>query len=128
MPEYIEREAVVARIKQTFCSDCDSYNGVMCRACLLDDTLLQIEDEPAADVAPVVHGEWERILCDEDAYEHHRCSICKDYARFSYFDETVFDENSDGEMEECGTVIVDIIEELTPFCPLCGAKMDGGEK
>lgn len=112
MPEYIDRDH--------YCKYICGCNGDKC-----EKTKCPIFTAPTADVAPVVHGEWERILCDEDAYEHHRCSICKEYAIFRYLDETVFDENSDGEMEECGTATVDIIEELTPFCPHCGAKMDG---
>lgn len=104
MPEYIEREAVVARIKQTFCFDCDSYNGVKCRACLIDDALLQIEDEPAADVAPVVHGEW--IHNTKREYDYI-CSVCRGDAPEDRYRNNAI---------------------LTPYCPHCGAKMDGGEK
>lgn len=101
MPEYIEREAVVARIKQTFCSDCDSYNGVRCRACLIDDALLQIEDEPAADVAPVVHGEW---MWNDDE-QGYNCPHCP----------TTYWKSPD-------------VPSAFKYCPLCGAKMDGGKK
>jgi ribosomal protein S27AE len=101
MPEYIEREAVVARIKQTFCSDCDSYNGVKCRACLLDDALLQIEDEPAADVATVVHGEWLETR-DKNKKQCSRCGVIHFIAQYpaGYKD----------------------------FCPNCGVQMDEGKK
>ena len=53
MPEYIEREALMRRIKEIHCAECDSYHGVRCRACWVDDTLDYIDSEPAADVAPV---------------------------------------------------------------------------
>ena len=56
MAEYIEREALRRRIKEIHCAACDSYQGVRCRACWVDDTLDYIDSEPAADVAPVWHG------------------------------------------------------------------------
>ena len=62
MAEYIEREALMRRIKEIHCAECDSYHGVRCRACWVDDTLDYIDSEPAADVAPVV-----------------RCKDCKHY-------------------------------------------------
>ena len=55
MAEYIERDALMLRIKEIHCAECDSYNGLRCRACLVDDALDYIDSEPAADVAPVVH-------------------------------------------------------------------------
>ena len=71
MTEYIEREALMRRIKEIHCAECDSYHGVRCRACWVDDTLDYIDSEPAADVAPVVHGRWfdkGSLFC--------RCSKC----------------------------------------------------
>ena len=62
MAEYIEREALMRRIKEIHCAECDSYHGLRCRACWVDDTLDYIDSEPAADVAPVV-----------------RCKDCKHY-------------------------------------------------
>lgn len=56
MAEYIEREALMHRIKEIHCAECDNYHGVRCRACWVDDTLGYIDSEPPADVAPVVHG------------------------------------------------------------------------
>ena len=98
MTEYIEREALMRRIKEIHCAECDSYHGVRCRACWVDDTLDYIDSEPAADVAPVRHGRWVEkekytfgIMCD--------CSLC---------------ENR-------------ILDNGHPwnYCPNCGAKMDG---
>ena len=54
MAEYIEREALMRRIKEIHCAECDSYHGVRCRACWVDDTLDYIDSEPAADVVEVV--------------------------------------------------------------------------
>ena len=70
MAEYIEREALMRRIKEIHCAECDSYHGVRCRACWVDDTLDYIDSEPAADVAPVVrcreckHCDPENYHCD----------------------------------------------------------------
>ena len=50
MAEYIEREALMRRIKENHCAECDDYHGVRCRACWVDDTLDYIDSETAADV------------------------------------------------------------------------------
>lgn len=54
--------------------------------------------EPIADVAPVVHGRW---VCVNkiDPISGYRCSKCRRRVGF----------------------------DLTPYCPNCGAKMDGGD-
>ena len=62
----------------------------------------EIAEIPAADVAPVVHGHWvEKELfipwCDDDVDIIYECSCCR--------------------TESGGT---------SPYCPNCGAKMDGG--
>ena len=53
MDEYFEREATIKRIEEVYCADCNSYNGVRCRACGTGDAIDMIEDAPAADVAPI---------------------------------------------------------------------------
>jgi hypothetical protein len=57
-----------------------------------------LEKLPAADVAPVVHGVW---VCVNkiDPISGYRCSKCRRIVGF----------------------------DLTPYCPNCGAKMDGGD-
>ena len=59
---------------------------------------------PAADVAEVVHGKW--LENDGRCY----CNRCFEFSC------TV--------MDDTGT----IYNDLTKFCPNCGAKMDGGRK
>lgn len=100
MAEYIERDALMLRIKEIHCAECDSYNGVRCRACWVDDTLDYIDSEPAADVAPVVHGEW---IKDHDYLKCPECSVMVK-RDFTFFD--IGDWN---------------------YCPNCGARMDGAE-
>ena len=97
MAEYIEREALMRRIKEIHCAECDSYHGVRCRACWVDDTLGYIDSEPAADVSPVRHGRW-------------------------IIDST----NGKIACSSCGCIYLGYNGRVTPnYCPNCGAKMDG---
>ena len=86
MDEYIEREAAIRALTL---HDCDSAGAKMA-----------ICDLPAADVAPVRHGCWERVIPSKSAAKWSTrvsCSNCHSagYAHHKY-------------------------------CPNCGAKMDGG--
>ena len=99
MDEFISREATIKRIKEVYCVGCNSYHGVRCRACGTGDAIDLIEDAPAADVAPVVHGRWEPgnpicPVCGGDKFKNLDADIWCDW--------------------------------LPDFCPNCGAKMDGG--
>ena len=83
MAEYIERRAAIEHLN-VWCDGCGS--AVEC-----------ILAEPAADVAPVVHGRWNsmdgyktRVVCSECGWD------APEYGKFY------------------------------SFCPNCGAKMDGG--
>ena len=101
MAEYIERDALMRRIKEIHCAECDSYHGVRCRACWVDDTLDYIDSEPAADVAPVRHGRWiepSRLYYGAKQYE---CSLC--------CSDTFWNKHN--------------ITEKYPHCPNCGATM-----
>ena len=100
MAEYIERDALMLRIEEIHCAECDSYNGVRCRACWVDDTLDYIDSEPAADVEPVRHGRW---IEDHDYLKCPECSVMVK-RDFTFFD--IGDWN---------------------YCPNCGARMDGAE-
>ena len=101
MAEYIEREALIRRIKEIHCAECDSYHGVRCRACWVDDTLDYIDSEPASDVAPVRHGLWVSV-----PHKLARvCSVCNRDEPYKF---------------------ADIDAEVYDYCPNCGAKMGGG--
>lgn len=73
---------------------------------------------PAADVAPVVHGEWvikseiHKIFDDVDENMYVECPFCK---RTYYVPQTYDDEE-----------IITYAREQYPYCN-CGAKMDGGK-
>lgn len=64
--------------------------------------LSKLEDEPAADVAPVRHGRWE-----ETDWETWRCTHCG--IEWQFLDGMTPEEND------------------AFYCPQCGARMDGGE-
>ena len=102
MAEYIERESLMRRIKEIHCAECDSYHGVRCRACWVDDTLDYIDSESAADVAPVRHGWWIDAYPDIEPNPMFMYGICS----------------------ECG--LEQGISKYLKYCPNCGAKMDGG--
>ena len=88
MAEYIEREAVLK----------EAESRIMWGASAAAVYEL-IRDAPAADVAPVRHGEW----VEKEKYTFgimYDCSLCEDR----------------------------ILDNGHPwnYCPNCGAKMDGG--
>ena len=92
MSEYIDREAAEDAAGEAY------LKGL--------NPLWELRDVPAADVAPVVHGEWVRphwkgsdYCCD--------CSECDGEAMHREYQ-----WNKKG---------------IYPICPNCGAKMDGGE-
>ena len=98
MAEYIKREAAVKAVEKYGLT-----NGVVwgrhtgLAICIASE----IADIPAADVAPVVHGRWEQNA-DGDWY----CTNCNEVV-----------------------AICESGRERTyrkPYCPNCGAKMDGG--
>ena len=101
MAEYIERKAARALIKN-FGKGAISDGRMELDA--VDDIILlasAVECLPAADVAPVVHGEW---LLRHIGHGHYwECSVCH--------------------TNPCIYVTKD-----TNYCPNCGAKMDGEEQ
>ena len=60
-----------------------------------------LEEAPTVDALEVVHGRW--VKCKDWDYDY-KCSVCEGYAG----------EDVDGDHYK-----------LTPYCPNCGAKMDG---
>ena len=107
MGECIEREATIKRIKEVYCAGCNSYNGVRCRACGTGDAIDMIEDAPAADVAPVVHGRWD----DSGRYTFPGGSTAV-------------------RCINCGCALTESEYHLNNwnYCPVCGTKMDGERK
>ena len=67
------------------------------------DVVRRLHEVPAADVAPVVHGEW--YLLDDCANAGLYCSVC---SRRVHREEFAYKKLR------------------SKYCPHCGAKMDGG--
>ena len=96
MSDYIDREKLIQAISEdalTTLSDWDSS--------LMNLIMIEIQECPAADVAPVVHGHWiESKLYSDELNNIASCS-------------------------RCGNMI-DFVTETPTYCDDCGAKMDGG--
>lgn len=108
MPEYIDREAA----RESACKDCTYRIPIFCDAgCAYPKPchklLSAFLEAESSDVAPVVHGRWELDHADteDSSFDVVRCSTCgyKAYA-------------------------ISVHIRNGNYCPVCGAKMDGGEK
>ena len=92
MAEYIDREAALKRFEEI------KQSGISLKdAIYIDGVMAVIETLPAADVAPVVRGEW----VDTPNGTETICSYCK--ADWNVFDNDTYRFN---------------------YCPNCGAKME----
>lgn len=96
MSEYIGRTALMGKLtaadmqqKLRQMSGEDAYRVL----------LWLVNDAPAADVVPVVHGDW--LLRHIGVGHYWECSVC-------HTNPCIY------------------VTEHTKFCPNCGAKMDGG--
>ena len=103
MAEYIEREALRKILDQwrVAHADVDDVDGFD----LLEDVIREVDAQTAANVAPVVHGRWD----DSGRYT------------FPSGDTAVRCTN-------CGCALTESEYRLNNwnYCPVCGAKMDGG--
>lgn len=101
MAKYINREELVDWLKRIPLKDLSDGLG-LCRVIMEEDFKRAIRAIPAGtiiDVTPVVHGRWGvgRFNLETGNYEE-QCTCCWHFSK------------------ECGK----------PYCPNCGAKMDGG--
>lgn len=108
MGEYIEREALETDLNHRLNflmaenGEYDHYTSGF------DEAVTRVENFPAADVAPVVQGEWK-------TYTVSACQGSDDLGNPICRDAVVF------RCSECNRRTV--IKEH--FCPSCGARMDG---
>ena len=96
--DLISRYALVKDLEKVFCDNCDNYNEIRCRACLMDDALGYIDAQPTVDAVEVVHGRWSMVKVGETR-ALAKCSACgrkMNPLQYGY-----------------------------AYCGLCGAKMDG---
>ena len=71
-----------------------------------------IDNAPTVDAVEVVHGRWEDEYGGKYANPRYRCSVCKEKALFK------FERDLLGNYKE--------VQALTPCCPYCMAKLEGG--
>ena len=105
MGDLISRDAVIkilndggSSIRTMLCGDNDIWINLM-------DAIGEIERVPAVEAKPVQHGTWEM----------RRATLKTDFATLTGTYPTC---NLCGYVE-CG------VDKSTPYCPGCGAKMDG---
>ena len=103
MMDYIDRQELVEIIAERNRNTC---NGTM--SCL--QMRRMVERVPAADVVPVLHGQWVDAHGDRRVAE---CSACKELF------EVVFDGPSSDELFAW-------FARFYRYCPNCGARMVGG--
>ena len=99
MAEYIDREAAIAKCREIAACEWNHRASPVSWADAYEQFAEDIEEIPAADVAPVRHGEWE-IVIGSNGKEYMVCTCCR--------------------------VSQDLTGVFT-YCPNCGSKMDGGE-
>ena len=94
MPEYIEREAVLVKLREAV-----QHKGM--GAAIAGILIRYIEKIPAADVAPVVHGRWVNKTNPNRAVVEQRvdCSVC-------------------------GHIFWHTSAMSYNYCPNCGARME----
>ena len=109
MEEYINKQQLLEKAK----SHQSNVFGI---------PLIIAEIEKAEPIV-IKHGEWVVNQESVDGYKHHMCSGCLTDAIFEYRYEADYDEMLDGEWEYIGKKEVGITEQLTNYCPNCGAKM-----
>lgn len=106
MAEYIERdvarEYVYQYLREQTVSKYATSELCFATRAGISMALEVLDDVPAADAAPVVHGEW--IVNPKREYDYI-CSVC----------------GGDAPEDRWRNNAI-----LTPYCPNCGAKMDGG--
>lgn len=97
MADYIDREAA-----KVFFMNMDAGRRCPCSTLLTPEEFTEYLDEiPTADVAPVVHGRWEMrptgMATDTGPEYKVYCTVCNEPNK----------------------------QYQPPYCPHCGAKMDG---
>ena len=96
--EYIERGVVLEKLRGY---SLENPSALGKHSGAVEVAMYAIEQLPAADVAEVVHGEW--IHNPKREYDYI-CSVC-------------YGDAPEDRMRNNAI--------LTPYCPHCGAKMDG---
>jgi hypothetical protein len=103
MPEYIDREALIADLEESVVISCKTENIPQIQR-VLKRFINCIKNQPTAEVAEVRHGKWiatEKENIWGNMTKVLKCSVCKKW-----------------KIEHRGIVVA------SDYCPNCGAKMD----
>lgn len=90
----IDADEAQERFYETYCKNCNNYNGVRCRACELKDGADIYDDMQEVDAMTVVHGHWTQ--CGTKRV----CSVCG--------------------VKVCAWAV----DCTLKYCPNCGSRMD----
>ncbi len=106
MAEYIERKVLEDVMAIMGANETQKDRRVWARAISL------LHDVPTADVAPVIHGEWEPIINAYRKLEGWICNRCGTETK-----------QKSNYCPTCGTHFQHYYDAYS-YCPHCGAKMD----
>ena len=82
---------------------------------MVAETLVRfVEKQPTVDAVEVVNGRWVDKWGGKYANPHYECSECKKSAPYKH------------EFDVLRSVLW--LQDLSDYCPNCGAKMDGGNE
>ena len=80
--------------------------------CTFLEAIMRVREQPTVDAVEVVHGRWEDMWGGKYANPRYRCSVCKEKALYKSERDLL------GNWKD--------VQALTPNCPYCMAKLDGG--
>ena len=102
MARYIDADKQIERYnkKLGFYIDDEGEDRFSAKCEEIRAAITALYNAPTADVVEVVHGEWELVEQEEHVEKVYICSACEDYEAWGEY-------------------------EKTPYCPNCGARMDG---
>ena len=76
----IDADKRIAEIKNQYCTDCNNYGGVRCRACWVDDAICLIDEYETVDAVEVVRCKYckhyHAVIIDEKTGEIGDWGIC----------------------------------------------------
>ena len=105
--EYVEREVISEGIRKYYYKNPPNSSYQEGFDYGLDKAQRVILNAPVADVAPVVHGRWEKSEDNYCSLNLVKCSVCHE--------------------EWCFEIDDDVKDLNYNYCPNCGAKMDKEE-
>lgn len=79
MARLIDADKRIAEIKKQYCTDCENYGGVKCRACWVDDAMCLIDDATTVDAVEMVRCKecrWAKPYERMDGKTGYYCQFC----------------------------------------------------